>query len=401
MVIPALIVEILIAGASVVLDPYTIHKKIIAFDYQNKRRIVVSFMLFFVLIFAAIFSFIRYTQDTEKQKVPKTSFYDELVSSNKNFALGENLFNMQKYPDAIAAYETALKEAVTEKQKGQILYKIALATRENNDLLKAIRLFKEVAENNNYAPTARAYAVQSMVETSRIFSDNTNITPEIFKDDPYQKMFRESDADIAYRRLSEYASSFWPLGLSEMRVAQWYAEKIISLQEDTSMNDHDFDAVTIENYKTIIQKNMNNAGADILRTQGKPEIGGNYIPSILTLKANVLWTLSKGGDESFGDPETVFKQALESIGISPSREAQAKYYYAIFLSEKYGKERTVDIHNLLSDFYATNKYDDTGIVRFIKIEKNNAFKHKARILKLAEMDPEFKKWLSHLGWENL
>ncbi|MEX2013345.1 MAG: hypothetical protein WD897_00305 [Parcubacteria group bacterium] len=352
-------------------------------EQNNFNRTWLVLLALVFAVGAAIFIYYNFFQKPQES----LSFYDNLVASNNDFAGGESFYKVGDYTRAIAAYEDALDDAKTPDEQGQILYKIALAHISNYEPFKAIPIFKEVAAGLNYPLTTRAYAVQSMGQAFYSFSD-LNVTAEIFKDEPYKSMYDAEKIPLSYRKLFEYASSFYPLGIPETRIAQWYAQSIVSGRSEKILF-----------AKNIIRLKLENADNDVARTRGREEKGGNYIPEILTRKAYVLGLLSQAGDESLGNPEEAFAEALMVAQVVPAYEAQAKYFYALFLAEKYGSERSQAIQSVLSDFYQTTRYKDTAIVQFIKNEKNNTTMTRTKILLLAELDPQFKEFLKTLGWD--
>jgi len=353
---------------------------------ENKKRLL-NFTIFFVAvgITGMYFFFSRQSPKNE------ATFYENLVSSNRDFALGESLYKSGKYESAISSYKTALQGVKEPDEKAQILYKISLAYRFDNQPLVAIPLFKEIVANPEYPLTTRAYSVQAMGQAYYSFNDQA-ITEEIFKDSPYKEMYSKDDTALSYRKLFEYASSFYPLGIPETRIAQWYAQEIVNSSKSGNTSNN-------ESYKNIIRTKLANATTDIARTQTNPDRGSLYIPEILTRKASILGMLSLSGDESLGNPEEAFKKSMDTATGSAVYEAQARYFYALFLAKKYGAERSTEIWDILSNFYATTRYDNTGIVRFIKNEKNNQTGSKENIVMLANLDMKFKNYLIKLGWQ--
>lgn len=352
-------------------------------EQNNFNRTWLILLASVLVIGTAVFIYYNFSQKPRES----LSFYDNLVASNNDFAAGESFYKAGDFTRAVTAYEEALDDVKTPDEQGQILYKMALAHIATNEPLKAIPIFKEVAAGLNYPLTTRAYAVQAMGQGFYSFSDPA-ITAEIFKDEPYKSMYDAEKIPLSYRKLFEYASSFYPLGISETRIAQWYAQRIVLGESEKVLL-----------AKNIIRLKLENADKDVARTRGQAEKGGNYVPEILTRKAYILGLLSQAGDESLGNPEEAFREALMVAQIaSPEYEAQAKYFYALFLAGKYGSERSQAIRDVLSDFYKTTRYEDTGIVRFIKNEKNNTVGSMAKILLLAQFDPQFKEFLKTLGW---
>lgn len=365
---------------------------------EINRQKALLFIL--ILVILAAIGGISWNNRDKKETVSESQnkdFYTPLVQSNKDFAQGENFFQAQDYSRAVESYEAALARATSVQDESQIRYKIALALRYGNDPVKAIALFKEVAKNPEYPDRTRAYAVQAMGQAFYSFNDPI-VTQEIFKDSPYKEMYDPENIPLSYRKLFEYGSAFYPLGISQLRVADWYAKEILRLHFQPG--GAETYAAAIADYKQVIKKKFELADADIMATANRRyEAGANYIPEMTTKKAYILGQVSLTGDESLGNPEEAFDKALVAGAVNNVYDAQAKYHYALFLAQKYGTLRAAEIQNTLKDFYASNRFDNTGMVRFLKNEKNNNTGSKERILLLAEIDPEFKNYLIKLGWQ--
>ena len=289
----------------------------------------------------------------------------------------------------------ALEKAEGFKEEGQLKYKIALSESSGNNPSEGIVLFKEVAANENYTPTIRAYAVQNL--GSLLYSYNTpEVKTEVFKDDPYKSFWLEDDYSLSRRKVFDYASSLYPLGISELRIAKWYTEEILE-----SINSKNIDASpekSIEEMKLIVREKLINTDK-YLRDIAKDEQARSYIAEVLYRKGMVLGDMLLVGDTTFADPEDVFKQSLSVAAVGNIKlEASAKYTYAVFLAKMYGEKRADDIKKLLGDFYQKDVYKNTTIVRFIKNEKNNGLGQKSDIILLAKIDAKFHDFLLSLGW---
>ena len=328
------------------------------------------------------------------QRAETGSFYTQLLEKNEEFSYAEGLLKSGEYDEATDYFKLALEKAEGYKEEGQLKYKIALSESNGSKPIDGIVLLKEVAANENYTPTIRAYSAQRI--GSLLYSYNTpEIKEEVFKDDPYKGFIADGDYSLALRRLFEYASAFYPLGVSELRIAKWYSAEVLRLSiKGVSDNET---RNKIDEMKSIIRQRLVNADKYLFDI-AKDEQVRVYVPEVLYRKGNVLADLYLSGDKNFGDPEESYKQALSVLNISPSAEAAAKVRYAIFLARMYGKERIKDILSLLRDFYSGTKYESTGTVRSIGNEKNDILGNKDDYLLLARFDPQFAQFLRTLGW---
>lgn len=352
-----------------------------------------NFSQAFFLVFAVVVILVVLT-GWYFRGVESKPFYTQLLEKNKDFAHAESLLKSQKYDEAAEYFKLALEQAEGSKEEGQLKYKVALSDSRGSNPIEGIRLFKEVASNASYTPMIRAYAVQSI--GGLLYSYNTpEVRDEVFKDEPYTSFFIEGDYSLALRRLFEYSSSFYPLGVSELRIAKWYANEILRLSKiETSDEDTNN---RIRGMKIIVGQKLSNADAYLTEIAQDEQVRA-YTPEVLYRKGGVLADLYLAGDESFGDPEVAYRQSISFVGNSPSAEAAAKLGYAVFLAKMYGEARLDDIRNLLSDFYSGTKYMSTATVRSVGNQKDDMLGSRDSLLLLAELDLQFAQFLRTLGW---
>jgi len=325
---------------------------------------------------------------------PRESFYQSLLGKNERFAYAEGLLKSRKFDEAAQNYKLALEKAEGFREEGQLKYKIAISQSEGSNPIEGIALLKEISANENYTPIIKAHSVQYLGHL--LYAINTKeINDEIFKDEPYKSFLSESgnDSSVARRKLYEYASSIYPLGIPELRVAKWYSEEILRLQKSDDAENKE----KIEEIKSIIQQKITNADKYLVSIVND-EQARSYVAEVLYRKANVQADLYLARDKNFGDPEETYKKALTVATLRVGQESSAKMYYAMYLAKMYEEERSEDIKNILKDFYVGNRYASTNTVRSIKGEKDGRLGLKSDILLLARIDTSFGKFLNSLGW---
>ena len=331
-----------------------------------------------------------FQKSTESQK----PFYAQMLEKNKEFAHAEGLLKSGKYDEAASYFELALDKAEGYKEEGQLKHKLAISQSLGSRPIEGITLLKEVIANENYTPMIRAYAVQQLGHLLSAYN-TSEIKDEVFKDEPYKNFLAEGDYPLALRRLYEYSSSFYPLGVPELRIARWYSTEVLKLVQGGGSDEATKN--NIERMKSIIRQKLVNADKYLLEIS-TDEQARSYTAEVLYRKGAVLGELYLAGDTSFGDPEATFKKALELSAIRAGQESAAKLRYAVFLAEMYGEERVDDIKKLLSDFYVGTKYASTNTVRSIKNEKDGTLGNRDDYLLLASMDAQFAQFLRTLGW---
>ncbi len=226
-------------------------------------------------------------------------------------------------------------------------YKLAIALSEGGRPLEGIPLFKEIIAQPEYSNNIRAYSVQYMGHL--LYSYNTpEVKNEVFKDEPYKSFYADGDYALARRKLFEYASSFKPLGVPELRVAKWYSAKILDRKGEPASPEKQKE---VEEMVSVIKVKLANAEAYMKSVQAD-EFVSAYIPEVLYRKAGVLRDLDVAGVQGFENPETVYQEALKAARLKVGQESSTKIGYAIYLAQKYGEQRRGDIQNLLRDFYS-------------------------------------------------
>ncbi len=357
---------------------------------QNTFNRTLLILLASVLVIGiVVFAYYNFSQK------PPESFYNSLLNKNESFAYAEGLLKSQRYDEAAEYFKLALKKAEGYKEEGQLKYKIAMSYSYGSNPVAGIALFKEVAANENYTPTIRAYAVQNI--GNLLYSYNTpEVKTEVFKDEPYKSFWLEDDYSLSRRKVFDYASSLYPLGIPELRIAKWYSEEILRLQKLAGAENEQ----KIVEMKSIIGQKLINTNKYLLDI-ARDEQARGYTAEVLYRKGNVLGDLLLSGDTTFADPEEAYKQALSIVTIKASPEAAAKLRYAVFLTRMYGGERVEDVKKLLSDFYVGTKYASTNTVRSIRNEKDGDLGNKDDYLLLASIDTRFAQFLRTLGWNNI
>ncbi len=361
---------------------------------ENKMRpikltlgILVLVLVILVLALAAVWYFdfgkaVPYSASNTPYKI--------LSKSNEAFLRAESAYLSGDFTSAQTYYEKALADAKDPVQEAQIAYKIAVLHEKQKNIPLAISEYKKIVGNPTYAnyPIVKAYALQSLAEIY-YGSGDAAVTAAIFNDAPYKDMLAGATPDVAYRKLEEYALTFYPLALPELRMAIWYVT-------DYSKNKN---ATSSERVTGIVNAAVANADMDIARTKSDTN-AAMLIPNIVTRKCALYLKMYEAGLSSVGDAETVCKNAVEtftSVG-KPEQDGYARYYYAVVLSQQ-GVPRSEDVKSALATFASTpGQYADQDVAKFFASEKSNRLGQKTRLISLSKIDPLFRKYLTSLGW---
>ncbi len=316
-----------------------------------------------------------------------------LMKTNADFVRAQSLLKAGDYADAIASYNVALASATSTVSKGQILYKIAAATALNGDPAGAIKLYKKIAADGSNINILRAYAVSAMSELYYA-ALIPSLTTEIFKGDPYASFYIATSTALSYRRLNEYAISFYPLALPELRVAAWYAAHLARLGNISTSSPE------VAADLAVINQGLQKANADIRRIRYDPNANGD-IPNALMREAVILGQLSSVHLESADTAEAAYRNALamyNSFGFAPGTDGYARYYYALFLTQTYGQSRANDVQTILKPLYTTAGYQKYPVQSFFKEARLHNGMIKKGLADMARLDPGFRTLLVSLGW---
>jgi len=365
---------------------------------STKRQSGIAFVLLGLIALVAIGGFwyfnyfaqspestIRYSESNTPSSV--------LVRENQYFAEANAAAKAGDYEKARQLYEQALATATDSIQASQIQFTIAMLEDRYGSALRAVDLYKQIVVNPTNAdyPRMKANAVANMIELYYRNGDPA-VTAEIFKDSPYSNFLVPGDADLTYRHLAEYAVSFYPLALPELRIAGWYA--YLLTDEGKVQNGE-----ATSTYPAIIQNAVSAANQDIDRLKTDID-AARIMPTILTRKSALYLNMYNAGLASAQETEKINKEGLDifaSIGASYGADGFARYYYAVFLSGQ-GSSRSTDLKNVLAPFYDSVAYKGTIALSFFASEKTNNLSQKARLVKIAKADPKFKVLLISLGW---
>jgi hypothetical protein len=298
------------------------------------------------------------------------------------------------------ALAESLKSAETAREKARLEIKFAFGQKNNGDPVGAITTLKRVVSNESYENVDKAYAIESM---GRIyFSDSDPLVfNAIFSGEPYTG-FREDNARLSLRKLHEYASSFYPSAIAELRIAEWYSDEVIRTQglplSDVEKNE------IIQSLTPIIKEKFENAEADITRQVTWPNPSYERIAYAITIEAVTLANLTLAGTPNFFDfaidPEGTFEEAIGAAnqGNIESQAEWASYHYAIFLAKAFGEDRKEDIQRLIGRTYTGPGIEKT-MTPHLKNQKDAVSQGHDDILLLASIDEGYKHYLTSIGWK--
>lgn len=309
--------------------------------------------------------------------------------------------DLKDYDGALKKYEEAFRVVKNQDGRAQIRYEIALIENEAGDPIEAIQILKEVAVMPDISNLIRASAIDQMVQIFYSRGDE-RIFQEIFSGDLFKDFLSSTGSKrTSLVNLLEFGSSFYPLAWSQLEIADWYATGLLLRKTDPQ---NEFAPQPPYRYsedelKSIIKEKIKNADQDIERLQ-EVYTSDSRLVGFTYRKAIIASKLERIGDPFLGNAEALFKKALEESRIMgvPITEAFILYGFAVHLAQT-EPERSSDIKSLLANFYNSNKFTSSPFFEFLKNEKANVLNNRDVIELLAQIDPQFKSFLSQLGWD--
>ena len=323
-----------------------------------------------------------------------------LTQQNQDYADAVAYAKAGKHDLALQSYEKALLLAEDETQAAQIRINIAVTNEKLHNYAAAIAGFKAIAASTTSYPTARAYAVQEMGLMYYTFvgtDDRKTITAETFKDAPYDSFWTSDNVNLSYTKLFEYATSFYPLGPSEARIAYGYANEIIGTFKGATTTPQ------AKAYLTTIMQSIQAADAGVNRMKGIPE-EALLIPETLIRAGTALSILVPVGAASPEQAEPYFRAGVAySTTLGYKLGSFNTFNYAAFLVDQYGAKRSADIQTLLLPFRVGNDAQIyPNIVTFFRTARTDTTlaKSRAQLVKMGRIDAGFKTYLISLGWKD-
>lgn len=325
----------------------------------------------------------------------ETTVYDVLMAENKAFTEGAAYFGSRQYGLAKERYEAALAESVDARQKAQIQIKIAHTLDAMGEYSQAIAAYKAIAVDSANAgfPIVRAYAVQQL-GFYLLDSVKSGYVAEIFSTEPFASLNSAEDRELTKRNIFAYASSIYPLAISEYMVATWHAGEARRLSSSTSA----VDIATKNEHIALIKQKIVNAERELQRMEND-ENEQEFVAEAYKRRALLIGSLSRMGEATVADADAAYTKALNVYTArGGGADGYMRFFYAQFLANTPG--RTEQMKRTLAPLYENPVYFNTSIATFFAGEKTNRLKQKAGIVQLAQEDGRFAEYLKSLGWED-
>lgn len=336
---------------------------------------------------------------------PGESYTDRLQQSNAAFAAGLQDQDQGDFSSAITQYKQAISQQTNPYLTLQAEMYLGVSYANDGDYTDAINLFKSMDTTLNANPglnwsLMHAYVIQTLANTHHYDITDDAITSQIFSTPPYSSFGPSATTTVseAYRNLYAYAASFYPLGVSETRVAEWYAYDLFTTLQSATTSPEGVQ------YLSIINTSLANADTDIQRIQSDP-VAAQDSPEIWAREGEIDAYLTAMGIDRTQDMEQVFQQAANYDAVFHPAAGPVEIYHGIALAILYdgSASSSAEISSVLSVFTPSN---NSNLNQYVVSELTAArlpdpefTPLRDALIKLAGIDSSFKTYLISIGWQ--
>ena len=316
--------------------------------------------------------------------------YVQQLLSDSKLAESNELNKQGKYAEAAALLDADMFQSGRSiSEIGMLKYRAAEMYAYAGQYAKAVSYYKQIGENTAYTPEVRANALQNMAHMYAIYRD-PEITKAIFTG-PYANLLQGTAVPASYRNLYIYITGIYPLALSELYVADWFAA---NLEGSTTLSVQD-KARYAHNRLLFAQPDFDTLKAEYVSADNN-EIRYQYL-NTLEEKAVVVGYMEVAGDVSFGKAEPLFQELMAGYAahISMTSDWTARFQYAVYLARRDGAKSASRVVELLAPICRSPEAHGHGLIPYMKSVSRTS----SQVLLLASLDPEFKELLIMNGWD--
>lgn len=355
--------------------------------------------IFFIAVVVCVGLFL-YFKNFEKNDAMK----NEVFKSSYNSALGNHVAGDKSM--AIAEFEKLLNDApdkISEAKVKQYLVDNLFDRNQGGDYLRAVQLTEEMINDQALSPRSRAMALNIL--TANIMGNPDSFFPLYFANGNLSKYIptggESTDSYNIAIKMFKDAEEIYPTPYAEYRITDAYYNLSVAGKLADGLASKEEMASAIQSY---LEEGDKTIATD-----------KNYIPGTLarlyyTRAANASYAGWVLDNMSTPERETVFKDSIANISeldalMDPrvnSYLLRTKFYYAgILVDDTTGRE--ADIREILQLFGSVNPNSpgyETANDYFKKVVgRSDQDTQKKRVIKLVNISPEFKSYLSKIGLE--
>lgn len=367
-----------------------------------RNRILLSVLLILLLGAAAISLYILYGSS------PRSNT-ESLMIFQEKYNDAKALHNVDDYNSALDAFRKLAQEAPDKASEGKANIFVAanlFARNQGDDRAGSIQLYMSILNDPAMPAYVRAKVLTELAGIAKVVDPSSyalyfNNTP--FRDFLPVSGSNSARTNAAYLKLLELSDETHPNSYAEYLIAgNHYAPLLVNnnLIGDTTPEQA---ARMMQDY---IQKADALAPSDESSYRPRIQVERYFYRALaLTASNRVLQNIPLANIENAY--KLVLNKGEPYAGASDpgtmSMVMRGRFYYANFLMEFFGQERHADIVALLKPFAAASVGTDaaytqtrTGFMRTFVNGTSNFLKERAAAL--AEISPEFKQFLTGIGF---
>jgi hypothetical protein len=331
-----------------------------------------------------------------EQNLPVAQINSQTAEQNSTFAEAVQSESHGQYAAAITQLQEALYSTSDPTQTNAILSHLQQDYELVGDYSDAVRTLQQIAGTSAYPQVSRAFAVEELGLLYVRYPDASS-TLQIFSESPYRDLYVATSTNLTTRHLFSYATTIYPLPISEYYIAQSYAnvmlnQKVLGQSSSTA----EIVSATLKQ-KLVSSFQDGNAALEAVSQHPPTAI---YILNAKLMNAIVLESLQRLGDTSLGDAGQAFQALLTAYDSQdPADDGSVRLQYAYYLMNIYGTSRASDIRSILEPISRSPSHGGIVTVNVLKGYIGTPVSPaKTAVVVLSTLDPDFKAFLVSLGW---
>lgn len=371
-----------------------------AVEHAMSKKVAITILVVLGLI-AAAFLYYWYGLSVEFQNAPATytsvaDMNTQTAADNPAFAAAVQYENAGDWTSAITQLQIAQSSAKDEWQRVTIFFHLAQDEEYAGTYTSAVQQLQQIAADGTYPAVTRAYATEQLgVLYASVPAPE--VSSAIFANPPYSSLYVSTSTNLTTRRLFQYATTIYPLPVSQYYIANTYLNAIFNLGLPGATS-----AAAKAQLSSLEQEAASSfeaADASLASVSGNPPTP-NYVFTAQLIRAVDLGKFQQVGTTTLGDADQAFQSLLSSYASQNlTADGAVRLQYAYFLANVYGTASSTSIQSVLAPVVSDSTHRGALVGPSLAAQANlfSSQAHKNLVL-LSSLDPQFKQFLVSLGW---
>jgi tetratricopeptide (TPR) repeat protein len=368
---------------------------------MTKRNILLLLALIVIVILLLGFFLYRYetgsrSASTTPSPTSAAQMNDQTAQNDPAFAAAQQLESQGNYASAIPQLQSALSSTSDPSQDVTIMFHLEQDYEFTGNYQAAAQTLQQIASSNTYSSLSHAFAVEQLgVLYSRF--PTQSVASAVFDQAPYSALYVATSSNLTLRNIFGYATTIYPLPVSEYSLANSYANSILNQGLVGQTSAAAKTKLSVLEVQLLASFQAGNAAYKTVLTDPP---AADYLLSAELEQAIVLGKLQQIGNTSEGDAGQAFQSLLSSYSSqNDTADGVVRLQYASFLANTGGTSNASDIASLLSPVIQDPTHRGVFVEPLLKAYVGAASSRTKQSLALvASIDPDFKAFLASLGW---